>query len=61
MMKKLLIGVFALSTIPIKSIKKNVGDVDINVSFMNVTFKPGDYIYADLDGIILSNKKLDIS
>ncbi len=55
------IGVFALSTIPIKSIKKNVGDVDIDVSFMNVTFKPGDYIYADLDGIILSNKKLDIS
>jgi len=55
------IGVFALSTIPIKSIKKNVGDVDIDVSFMNVTFKPGDYIYADLDGIIISKKKLDIN
>jgi len=55
------IGVFALSTIPIKSIKKNIGDVDVDVSFMNVTFKPGDYIYADLDGIIISKKKLDIN
>ena len=54
------IGVFALSTIPIKSIKKGIGDVNIDVTFMNVTFKPGDYIYADLDGIIISKKELNI-
>ena len=54
------IGVFALSTIPIKSVKKGIGDVDIDISFMDVTFKPGHYIYADLDGIIISKKELNI-
>ena len=43
-----------------KSIKKGIGDVNIDVTFMNVTFKPGDYIYADLDGIIISKKELNI-
>tara|TARA_B110000014_G_scaffold66436_1_gene45363 strand:- start:512 stop:1009 length:498 start_codon:yes stop_codon:yes gene_type:complete len=55
------VGVFALSTIPIKSVKKGIGDVDIDISFMDVTFKPGHYIYADLDGIIISKKELSIN
>ena len=54
------IGVFALSTIPIKSIKKGIGDVDIDINFMDITFKPGHYLYADLDGIIVSKKELGI-
>ena len=54
------IGVFALSTIPIKSIKKGIGDVDIDINFMDITFKPGHYLYADLDGIIVSKKELSI-
>ena len=54
------IGVFALSTIPVKSIKKDIGDTDIEISFMNTKFIPGDYIYADLDGIIISKKELDL-
>ena len=54
------IGVFALSTIPVKSVKKDIGDTDIEISFMNTKFIPGDYIYADLDGIIISKKELDL-
>jgi regulator of RNase E activity RraA len=27
---------------------------------MNTKFIPGDYIYADLDGIIISKKELDL-
>ena len=54
-------GVFALSTIPLKSVKKNIGDRDVLVNFMGIDFNPGDYIYADLDGIIISKKELDIS
>ena len=55
------LGVFALSTIPIKSVKKGIGKNDVNISFMNTTFKPGEYIYADLDGIIISEKELVIN
>ena len=55
------IGVFALSTKPIKSIKKGIGDANIDVSFMNITFKPGDFLYADQDGIIISKKELELS
>lgn len=52
------IGVRALNTHPQKSIKKGVGDRDIPVCFGGVTFKPGDFLYADEDGILVSEKPL---
>ena len=52
------IGVRALDTHPQKSIKKNVGDRDIAVTFGGVTFKPGEYLYADEDGVLVSDKPL---
>lgn len=52
------IGVRALNTHPQKSIKKGVGDRDIAVTFGGVTFKPGEYLYADEDGILVSDKPL---
>lgn len=48
------IGVFALGTHPMKSVKKGAGDADIPVTFGGVTFTPGEYIYADEDGVIVS-------
>ena len=51
-------GVKALDTNPRKSVKKGVGERDIPISFADVTFNPGDYIYADTDGIIISTQKL---
>jgi regulator of ribonuclease activity A len=48
------IGVFALDTHPMKTIKKNVGDEDIPVTFGGVTFVPGEWLYADEDGVIVS-------
>ena len=55
------IGVLALSTKPVKSVKKGIGDENIDVRFMGVTFKPGDFIYADSDGIIMSQTELDLT
>ena len=52
------IGVRALDTHPQKSIKKNVGDRDIAVTFGGVTFQPGEYLYADEDGVLVSNHPL---
>ncbi|MBK8119539.1 MAG: ribonuclease E activity regulator RraA [Sulfuritalea sp.] len=48
------IGVFAIDTHPMKTVKKNVGEADIPVSFGGVTFTPGEWLYADEDGVILS-------
>jgi len=52
------LGVRALDTHPQKSIKKNVGDRDVAVTFGGVTFKPGEYLYADEDGILVSDRPL---
>ena len=52
------IGVKALGTHPRKSEKKDVGEIDVSVSFHGVTFTPGDYLYADHDGIIISAQAL---
>lgn len=52
------IGVRALNTHPQKSIKKGVGDRDITVTFGGVSFTPGEYLYADEDGVLVSAKPL---
>ena len=46
------IGVRALGVCPLKSVKKGVGDSNITVNFSGVTFNPGEYLYADEDGVI---------
>jgi regulator of ribonuclease activity A len=48
------IGVFALATHPLKTIKKNAGESDVDVTFATVTFRPGEWLYADEDGVIVS-------
>jgi regulator of ribonuclease activity A len=52
------IGMFAIDTHPMKTIKRNVGEMDISVTFGGVTFEPGDWLYADDDGVIVSNGAL---
>ena len=50
------IGVKALATHPRKSVKRGVGERDITVHFAGVTFTPGEYLYADDDGIVVTAK-----
>ncbi len=52
------IGVKALATHPRRSVKKGIGEDSVTVQFGGVTFRPGDYLYADEDGIIVSPRKL---
>ncbi len=52
------IGVKAMGTMPLKSVKKGEGDIDIPVHFADVDFIPGHFAYADEDGVILSANKL---
>ena len=52
------IGVLALATHPQKTDKKNVGEADIPVTFGGVTFHPGEWLYADEDGVLVADNKL---
>ena len=52
------LGVRALNTHPLKTVKKNVGERDLPVSFGGVTLKPGEWLYADEDGVIVSTTPL---
>ena len=52
------IGVRAIDTHPLKTVKKGVGDPDIPVTFGGVTFTPGEWLYADADGVIVTSKSL---
>ncbi len=52
------IGVQALGVHPMKTNKKGVGENNIAVTFGGVTFNPGEFLYADNNGIIVSAKSL---
>ena len=52
------IGVQALGTHPMKTEKKGIGEIDIAVTFGGVTFIPGDYLYADNNGVIIASQAL---
>lgn len=53
MINQMPIGVRALGTHPLKSVKKGVGEVGGCVSFSGVDFIPGNYLYADQDGVVV--------
>ena len=52
------LGVQALASMPLKSVRKGIGEVDVPVTFGGITFVPGQYVYADNNGVIVSDKKL---
>lgn len=54
------IGVFCRSVTPKKSSKDGTGKASVPVSFGGVAFRPGAYVYADADGILVSAGMLGI-
>ncbi len=55
---QLPIGIRALHTHPLKSHKKGTGELDNTCVFAGVHFKTDHYLYADNDGIIVSQNPL---
>jgi regulator of ribonuclease activity A len=53
------LGVKALATHPRKSVKQGVGERDVTVRFADTTFNPGEYLYADADGILVTARPVD--
>jgi regulator of ribonuclease activity A len=60
-LKSIDLGVRALNCFPLKSEKRNEGQLNIAVHFAGVSFKPGQHLYADENGIIVANTRLDLN
>jgi regulator of ribonuclease activity A len=52
------LGVRALGTIPLRSDKRGEGERDVPVRFAGVTFRPGEFVYVDEDGVIAAPRKI---
>ncbi|MFK2826102.1 ribonuclease E activity regulator RraA [Bacillus sp. B190/17] len=56
---QLNIGVLALGSHPLKSIKRGEGQEGIALQFGEVKWVPGHYVYADEDGVVVGEKLLE--
>lgn len=54
------LGVQALGTAPIKSTRKGVGEFNITVHFGGIDFIPGQFVYADSNGVIVSPEAISL-
>ena len=54
------LGVQALASHPMKTDKRDIGDLNVSVTFGGVTFVPGQYVYADNNGVLVSPKALSM-
>ena len=59
-LRELHIGIKALGTNPWRSTKNGTGQVDVPVSFGGVEFRPGEWLYSDEDGILVSSRRLSV-
>jgi regulator of ribonuclease activity A len=52
------VGIQALATHPMKSHKRGSGLENIDVALALTTVRPGDWVYADEDGVLISDARL---
>jgi regulator of ribonuclease activity A len=52
------VGIRALAAMPLPTEKRNEGQSDVAVQIQGVWVRPGDWLYADEDGIVVSAKPL---
>jgi len=52
------VALYALGTCPKKSIPVTAGERAIKLAFSGVDFNQGDYLYADTDGVIVTENKI---
>lgn len=58
-MRTLPIGVRARGSNPTRSAKRGAGTVDHPVEIGGVLVRPGDWLYADADGVLVAPRRLD--
>ena len=56
--RDMALGVQALAATPRKSVRRGWGNLNSPVEFGGVSFFPGNYVYADNNGVLLSESPL---
>ena len=51
-------GIRALASMPLPTEKRNEGQRDVAVQIQGQWVRPGDWLYADEDGIVVSSSPL---
>jgi regulator of ribonuclease activity A len=59
-LKTIDLGVRALNCYPLKSNKRDEGQLEIPVRIAGVNIKPGQFLYADENGMVVTRVRLDI-
>jgi len=52
------IGVRALASVSARGARQERGDLNVEVHFLGAVFRPGEFLYSDEDGILLSAEAL---
>jgi len=52
------LGVKALNTHPMKTEKRGIGDLNVPVTFAGQTINPGEWLYSDNNGVLISSTPL---
>ena len=52
------VGIRALASMPLPTEKRNEGQKDQAVQLQGVWVRPGDWLYADEDGVVVSRQRL---
>ncbi len=60
-LKGMGLGVRALNCYPRKSEKRGEGQLNAGIRFAGVGFEPGQYLYADENGIVVAGQKLELT
>lgn len=60
-MSQMDLGIKALGACPFKTEKRGAGDVNVTLTIHNQMIQPGDYLYADWNGVLLSPVELTLS
>ena len=54
------VGIFAIGTVPMPTEKKGQGQRGVIVEIAGVKVSEGDWLYADADGVVISNQPIHI-
>ena len=54
------LGVKALNCHPVKTAKRGEGQPEVSVTFAGATIRPGNFLYADANGVVVAARNLAI-
>lgn len=52
------LGLLALGTVPMPTTRRDEGQADVPVQVQGVWVRPGDWLYADADGVLVASRPL---